>query len=29
MQDVYTQSYDFRSLDNTGTLNASITNYIN
>ena len=27
--DVYTQSYDFRSLDNTGTLNASITNYIN
>ena len=27
--DAYTQSYDFRSLDNTGTLNASITNYIN
>jgi hypothetical protein len=28
-EEVYTQSYDFRSLDNTGTLNASITNYIN
>jgi len=29
MQDVYSQSYDFRSLDNDGTLNASISNYIN
>jgi hypothetical protein len=27
--EVYRQTYDYRSLDNTGTLNASITNYIN
>ena len=28
-EEIYTQSYDFRSSDNTGTVNASITNYIN